>query len=166
MQTVKKLSLIFIGILLISGSAYGGFYFFKRNIKATPHNEVTPSQTNESLVGLKRDIKGNIDPIFPKGLINEKDVSKVIESFVFKDTSPKTQYTFKYVSKMSYFESTNYFIKTLSNGFQNFTLSDFFKDDINQITAFSLKNENTDELFITISNLPDIGAVVDITYTK
>lgn len=166
MHTVKKLFFTFLGLLIVLGSSYIAFSFFKKSNTIQSSDTQTSVETTKNSIDLERDMLGSINPIFPKNLIPEKDIAVVIESFNTTDKNQKKQYTFKYKSNTNYIANVNYFTEKFANGFKEFTISNFFKDDVNQTTTFLLKSEKNEELIVTLTYIVNIGAMVDITYIK
>ncbi|MCX6703526.1 MAG: hypothetical protein NTV02_02480 [Candidatus Zambryskibacteria bacterium] len=160
MEQLKKTLFIFFIVLLVTGSVVGGFYLVKKY--TSPQYPKTPIVQQLTVPGMVRDTEGKIPSAFPKGLIDQKNIANVIESYnVAKDKSGE-QITFRYISNKDIFATATYFKKYLSsNGWRITGLSD--KAKFSSITSIKGQNE---KMFVTINEIDPIGIVVDVTYIK
>jgi len=166
METTKKSLLIFLALIIVGGSAYGAFYLLKKYINKTPQEEVLGTATTTSVVvGLTRDTSNKIPSVFPKGLVIEKDIATVIESFsVPSKVNKTTQYTFKYVSNKSLSANYKYFSETLTSKNSGWSLvDDIFEPSFSSITV---QNKAGNMLSIVINDDSLNLSIVDITLVK
>lgn len=166
MEKIKKTLLIFLALLLVGGSAYGSSYLLKKYIIRNSQEEIQGTATTTSVVaGLTRDTSNKIPSVFPKGLVIEKDIVTVIESFaVAPKVNKATQYTFKYVSNKSLSANYKYFSETLTSKNSGWSMvDDIFEPSFSSITV---QNRAGNMLSVVINDDSLNLSIVDITLVK
>lgn len=162
METVKKTLLIFMGLILIVASGFGGFYAIKKYfIKETNTLDQPKASTTPTVTGLKRDIYNKVPKEFPKGLISEEDVDSILESFIVTDSSERKQYTVRYISKKNVAENQKYF-ETYAANTPGFSLTTDFLTNSTTFLSMGMRNKKT-EIDITINLNQQYGYIVDVT---
>lgn len=164
METTKKTLLILLGILLVAGSIYGGFYLFKKILNQKEKKSEVVFLPEQPTLNIKRDLEGDIPAVFPEKLIPKEDISLTLESFSVPQGN-KTQYTYRYVSKKDFIQNKNYFINFFTSNKDFSSLSNTRTVSNNFFfSAYRSKKDNT-EIMVTI-NLYQLGYIVDITIIK
>lgn len=166
METTKKSLLIFLALIVVGGSAYGAFYILKKYIKKTPEIQTQNTATTTSVVnGLTRDLTNKIPATFPVGLINEKDITTVIESFtVVSEINKTTQYTFRYVSNKDLSSAHRYFLNTLTPTNKGWILVDDIVEP--SFSSLTVRSKQGSMLSVVINKDSLDSSVVDITLVK
>lgn len=161
MNSLKKVLLIILGIILVAGSAYGGFYLFKRYVTQKSFLDSGKSKdTALSIPGFTRETNTEIPTVFPQGLIRESDIKSVLESFRVARPDAKTQHTYKYISIKDFNTNKNIFKKFITTNTVQVINSTDTEDSFSVFIKY-----NTDDLLISVNNVVS-DVVVDITYIK
>lgn len=163
METTKKTLLILLGILLVAGSIYGGFYLFKKILDQKEKKSEVVFLPEQPTLSIKRDLEGDIPAVFPEKLIPKEDISLVLESFnVFQNG--KTQYTYRYISKKDYINTRNYFINTIQK-LNNWNVVVASGNNTNLYTINATEPTGT-EIFVAINKYKTDAIIVDLTLIK
>ncbi len=164
METTKKSLLIFLGLLIVGGSAYGTFYLLKKYISRTENEPLVtmdqPASSTPVISGFEQNLHNEVPSVLPKDVLFEKNVT-VVESFTVKN-APGTQYTYRYISKLSFGENYSYFFKTLRNaGWETKTVT---RTDNDWFMFFAKPKQ---ELNISYSfNKETKVGIIDITFLQ
>ncbi|MEY4602574.1 MAG: hypothetical protein RL292_515 [Candidatus Parcubacteria bacterium] len=161
METTKKSLLIFLALIIVGGSAYGAFYLLKKYIKKSSDVPAQNATTTAIVIpGFKQESVNKVPAVFPKGLIAEKNIIP-IESFTVKTTS-NTQYTYRYVTKLSFGENYSYFFKTVrADGWEVKSVN---KIDASWFMDFS---KGRQDLSISYSlNTQTKEGIIDVTFIQ
>jgi hypothetical protein len=157
METAKKILLIFLVVLLVGGTSYGSFYFLKKYFtKPSIKQSTTLTQTEDSIPGFKRDTTNSILTYFPKGLVLEKDIKNILESFVVVQDD-NTQYTLRYISTNIWSDNFFAFNRLLIS--KGWNLGTKIQGKVTNLTYTLHK----DTLYINSSEVKDVGNLIDIT---
>ncbi len=161
MGITKKILLIFIGLIFVVASGFGGFYVIQKLFITKADILDQPKVSTVSTIEVERDVYNKIPKDFPKNLIPEDDIVSIIESFTVSDTPERKQYTVRYISKKNIAENQKYF-ETYVAKTPGFSLTTDFLTNSTTFLSMGIRNKKT-EINITVNLNQQYGYIVDVT---
>lgn len=162
MGITKKILLIFIGLIFVVASGFGGFYVIQKLfITKTDILDQPKVGAVSTAVEVERDVYNKIPKDFPKNLIPEDDIVSIIESFTVSDTPERKQYTLRYISKKNIAENQRYFEAYVAKN-PGFSLTTNFLTNSTTFLSMGIRNKKT-EINITVNLNQQYGYIVDVT---
>lgn len=145
---------LLVSFLVILAIAYGLYYFWPKNKQPKIGNDIKVVK-DESIPFMTA---------FSKGLIPEKDVIKVLQSFRTEKVGNKNQYTYKYLTNLKLQETFYHFEKfSRTDGFKQISVDSSLKDGHYSISFVK------DELLAVVTATKvssGEGSIIDITVMR
>lgn len=169
MENAKKIILIILVIFLVIGSSLGSFYFFKKYFTKQPPNldqTLAINKPEDIIPGFQRDLTNKPPLSFPEGLVVEKNIANIVESFKSVRFDGRTEYNFKYISNLTQEKTVTFFRTYLDSGI--WSLEELMVDKTdrnNPVTAIKSISKNKESILASIQRT-SLGVTVSIVYIK